>query len=211
VSAVIGRTGVAAGTGAGGSSPHPDAFRARLLDQALQPLLNGDRLVVLDLGEPHAETVAFFSGFRVRLAIASLLPSLLRLDAEQDEAALRHHMEILLPDSLAGGAQVVMAWDVLNYLQPPVISALMSRLAELLPRGALVHGFIAYGDKPLAETPRTLVVCPDGQLRRLPVESGATRKAPGYPTGDLHRWMPDFRIERAILLGDGMQECLIRR
>lgn len=208
---MTGRVGAAAGTGASGSAPHPEAFRARLLDQALQPLLNGDRLVVLDLGEPHAETVAFFSGLRVRLGIASLIPALLRLDAEEDEAALRTHLKILLPDSLAGGAQVVMAWDVLNYLRPPMISALMSRLAELLPQGALVHGFIAYGDKPLPETPRALVVCPDGQLRRLPAPNGPTRKAPGYPTGDLHRWMPDFRIVRAILLGDGMQECLIRR
>ena len=166
---------------------------------------------MLDLGEPHAETVEFFSGLRVRLIIGSLVPALLTLDAEEDEADLQRRMETLLPDSLASGAQVVLVWDVLNYLQPRVINALMCRLADLLPRGALVHGLVAYSNKVLPETPRALVMCPDGWVRALPAGNNATREAPGCSTGELQRLMPAFRVERAILLGDGMQECLFRR
>jgi len=174
-------------------------------------LLDGERRVVLDLGEPHAETVSFFSGFRVRLGIASLIPALAGLDAEEDEARLRRYLETLLPDRLAGGAQVVLAWDLLNYLQPRVITALMARLGELLPRGALVHGFVAYGIKTLPVKPRVLVLRPDGWLATMPERDTATRPAPRYTTGELQRLMPAFRVDRAILLRDGMQEYLFRR
>lgn len=172
---------------------------------------DGERRVVLDLGDPHTDTVEYFSGFRVRLGIASLFPALVALDAEQDETRLQADLETLLPEGLVSGSQLVLAWDVLNYLRPRAISAFMSRLADLLPRGAQVHGFVAYGVKLLPETPRALVVCPDGWLRMLPADGDATREAPGRASGELQRLMPDFRVERAILLGDGMQEYLFRR
>jgi hypothetical protein len=210
VSAVTVTRPAPAGGGTSGKAPGPDAFHARLLQQALKPLAEGERLLVLDLGEPHAETVGFFSGFRVRLSIASALSELPALDPTRDESDLRSDIEAVLPERLVRGAQVVMAWDVLSYLKPSVIRALMSYLAELLPRGARVHGFIAYGVKDLPESPRALAVLPDGWLRRLPAPAGATREAKGCPTGELQRLMPDFRVEKAILLGDGMQECLFR-
>jgi hypothetical protein len=211
VAAVTARRDASAGTGASGGSPDQDAIHAKLLEQALQPLLEGERRVVLDLGEPHAQTVEFFSGLRARLIVGSAVRELVGLGVEDDEGELQRRLKALLPDSQVEGVQVVLAWDVLNYLQPGVVQALMSRLADLLPRGALVHGFLAYGSKVLPETPRALVVQPGCRVRALPAGSTATRKAPGCSTGELQRLMPGFRVERAILLGDGMQECLFRR
>ncbi len=208
---VTARRDASVGSGVSGGSPDPEAIHARLLEQALQPLLEGERRVVLDLGEPHAQTVEFFSGLRVRLIVGSAVPELMGFGAEDDEAELERRLKALLPDSQVGGVQVVLAWDVLNYLQPRVVEALMSRLADLLPRGGLVHGFLAYGSKVLPETPRALVIQPGCRVRALPAAGTGARKAPGCSTGELQRLMPGFRVERAILLGDGMQECLFRR
>jgi hypothetical protein len=211
VAAVTARRDASAGTGASGGSQDPEALHARLLEQALQPLLEGERRVVLDLGEPHAQTVEFFNGLRVRLIVGSVARELVGLGVQDDEAELERRMKVQLPDSQVGGVQVVLAWDVLNYLQPRVVQALMSRLADLLPRGGLVHGFLAYGSKVLPETPRALVMQPGCRVRALPAASTVACKATGCSTGELQRLMPDFRVERAILLGDGMQECLFRR
>src|SRR5690606_31767770 len=141
----------------------------------------------------------------------SVIPALAELDAIEDETELEHQLEALLPESLVGGAQVVLGWAVLNYLQPRALRALMSRLAELLPPGARMHGFVAYGLRTLPATPRALAVLSEGRVRILPSHGGATREARGCPTGELQRLIPDFRVERAILLGDGMQECMFRR
>ncbi|OOG28126.1 hypothetical protein B1C78_02095 [Thioalkalivibrio denitrificans] len=211
MSAVTVNTGSAAGPGTGGVAASTDAFHAKLLEQALQPLLDGERMEVLDLGNAHGETVDFFSGLRVRFAVAAIEQDLRALDEVDDEDILALRLNELLTEELVGGARVVLAWDLLNYLQPRVISAFMARLADLLPAGALVHGFVAYGVKALPENPRALVICRHGWLRTLTRPDEATRDVRNQAAGNLQRLMPDFRMIRAMLLRDGMQECLFRR
>ncbi|HSP00221.1 MAG TPA: hypothetical protein VLN90_02035, partial [Thioalkalivibrio sp.] len=152
-----------------------------------------------------------FTGLPVRVGIASLTDNLLNLDPQEDEEALQARMETLLTPGLVSGCDLVMVWEVLNYLQPPVITALMSRLAQLLPSGAQVHGFVAYSMKSLPQTPRALVLCPDAGLKSLPGQNPATVQLKGYPSGELQRFMPSFHAARGILLGDGMQEYLFVR
>jgi hypothetical protein len=210
VSALIGGAGLA-GSGAGGRAASPEIYPAALLEQALQPLLDGERRVVLDLGEPHEETVAFFSGLPVRLTIASVVSELMGLETPAEPDDLQRSIDTLLPADLVAGAQVVLVWDALNYLPPAVIKALTSRLARLLSPGALLHGFVAYSAKVIPALPRALVIRSEGGLRELPSNNRTTtREAPGYGTGELQRLMPDFRVIKATLLRDGMQEFLCR-
>jgi len=173
--------------------------------------MKGERRVLLDLGEAHEQTIEFFTGLPVRLGIASLTDDLLNLDSREDDEALQARMETLLTPGLVSGCDLVMVWEVLNYLQPSVITALMSRLAQLLPAGAQVHGFVAYSMKTLLQTPRALVLSPDAGLQTLAGQGPASVKVSGYPSGELQRFMPDFHAARAILLGDGMQEYLFIR
>ncbi|WP_018954010.1 hypothetical protein [Thioalkalivibrio sulfidiphilus] len=211
MSAVISKSASTSGieTNSGLSAGH--TFQVSLLEQILRPMQAGQRLRVLDLGEPHGATVDFFSGHPVRLAIASALPDLVRLDKELDDADLEQCLETLLPASLAEGSQVVLAWDAFNYLTTPVLTALMSRLATLLPRGALMHALLAYGVRDVPERPGALVIDSWQTLRTLPTGNMATRQSPGYATGQLQRMMPDFRVIRSTLLQGGVQEFLIRR
>lgn len=211
MSAVISKSASISGieTNHGLSAGH--TFQVTLLEQILRPLQEGQRLLVLDLGEPHGATIDFFSGHPLRLAIASALPDLIGLDEELDDAALERCLETLLPASLAEGSQVVLAWDAFNYLTPRVLSALMSRLATLMPRGALMHALLAYGVRDVPERPGALVIDSAQTLRALATANTATRPSPGYATGPLQRMMPDFRIIRSTLLKGGIQEFLIRR
>jgi hypothetical protein len=173
--------------------------------------MKGERRILLDLGDAHEQTIEFFTGLPVRLGIASLTTDLLILDPQEDEESLQVRMQTLLTPEMLSGCHLVMAWELLNYLQPRVITVLMSRLAELLPRGALVHGFVAYSMKALPQTPRALVLCPDGGLQALPGQEPATLNLRGYPSGELQRLMPSFYAARTILLGDGTQEYLFVR
>ncbi|MFW5453428.1 hypothetical protein [Thioalkalivibrio sulfidiphilus] len=188
-----------------------DAYPCKLLHQALQPLMKGERRVLLDLGDAHGQTIEYFTGLPVRLAIASLTDDLLKLDPREDEETLQAHMESLLTPEMVSACDLVMVWEVLNYLQPRVITALMSRLAQLLPAGAQVHGFVAYSMKTLPQTPRVLVPSADAGLQILAGQGHGTVQLSGYPSGELQRFMPDFHAARAILLGDGMQEYLFVR
>lgn len=182
-----------------------------MLESALQPALDGKRLVVLDLGPPSGSTVAFFNGFRCRLGIAGVTSALPGLDAEADAARRRRYLQKLLPAETFGGTDLVLCWDLLNYLRPPTISAFMEHVGSLMPPGAVLHALVAYGAASLPEPPQRLVLRPDGWVSRAGAGSPGTRPAPRYATGELQRLMPGFRVDRVMLLRNGTQEYLFRR
>ena len=76
-------------------------------------------------------------------------------------------------------------------------------------RGALAHALIYYADRDMTAHPGRFVPTGDGKLvdRRTP---GPAIPAPRYSPEDLQKSMAGFAIQRARLLGNGMQEFLLR-
>lgn len=188
-----------------------DPFQAKLLESAVEPLHEGERRVLLDLGPPRSETVEYFSAFRCRLGIGGLTPVLEVIDAEEDADARKRLLAEQLPVELFGDTELVLCWDLLNYLQPHTITALMAHLGPLLAPGGLVHALVAYRSATMPDPIRPTVMLPDGQVARAGRHDGGTRPAPRYSTGELTRVMPGFRVERAMLLRNGIQEYLFSR
>ncbi|MEX0730924.1 MAG: class I SAM-dependent methyltransferase [Aquisalimonadaceae bacterium] len=189
----------------------PEAFQARLLESVLQPLLDGKRLVILDLGPPGSSKLEFFSGFRCRLGIAGVAAALPELDEQTDAAGRQRLLKEMLPERSFGGTDLVLCWDLLNYLRPPAIGALMEHVHGLLREGAMVHALVAYSASALPEPPQPMDLRSDGWVDRSGQTSPDTRPAPRYSTGELQRLMPGFQVERAMLLKNGTQEYLFRR
>jgi hypothetical protein len=190
----------------------PAEFRAPLFQGLVERMAAGGRWVVLDLGSVRPETLALLSEFRCRLEIADLGEHLQALvpDEGEDPARLRERVEELLPPRAPEAPDVVFAWDLLNYLERPALAALSSRLAARAAPGTLVHALIAYRDPMMPAAPAGY--CPaDGiHLRRLSRDADV-RRAPRYTPEDLGRAFAEFSLERAVLLGNGMQEFLLRR
>lgn len=193
-----------------GQAERTDIFQGKLLASALEPMLAGKRLVVLDLGLPRSGTIAFFSGFACRLGIAGVTPALAGINAEENAERRLAYIQGVVPEDLFGGVDLVLCWDLLNYLSLPAIGSLMDHVGRLMRRGGLVHALVAYGASALPDPPQPIVLREDGWLVRQGDGSG-TRPAPRYPTGELQRVMPGYRVERAMLLRNGTQEYLFRR
>jgi len=104
---------------------------------------------------------------------------------------------------------VVLCWDLLNYLQPAALPALSSRLAARGLPGTLVHALVAYRDPLMPALPGGF--CPaDGEHLVRRNAAPDERPAPRYSPEELGKAFREFSIERAILLGNGMQEFLFR-
>ena len=188
----------------------PASFKAPLFYSLIERLDAQRRCVVLDLGAARTQTIALFSHYRCRLDIADLGESLQRLDdideAEQPEA-LPAMAESLLPQRHGEATDVVLCWDLLNYLDRPRLRAVMSRVAERARPGALVHALIAYSRPNMPTAPGQFVPIDGDQLSDT-VPHPEDRAAPRYSPDDLLRCMPGYAIERAMLLRNGMQEFL---
>jgi hypothetical protein len=172
--------------------------------------MNDDmRRVVMDLGPARPETVAAFGRFRCRLDIADIAEQIAGLNAAADPASLRRAMAGLLPRQRAEATDIVLCWDLLNYLERPALTAVMSEIRARLGRGALVHALIVYSTPRMAAVPGRIFPGEDDRLVHLPL-TREEKAAPRYSPDDFSRCMPGYVVERAMLLRNGMQEFLFR-
>lgn len=201
---------VALGRNAARDGPEAAAFNAPLFHRLLEQMNDDARRVVLDLGPARPETVATFGRFRCRLDIASLAEGIDTLNGIKDAKELAAAIIAALPPRRAEATHVVLCWDLLNYLERPVLKALMDEIAGRLMEGSLVHALIAYSTPRIAAKPGRIVPAAGQQLSlsRLTAED---RPAQRYTPDELARCMPGYRVDRAMLLKNGMQEFLFRR
>lgn len=185
--------------------------RAPLFRSLVERMEDGGRWVILDLGPARPESIDLFSRFRCRLEIADLADDLDALAPPEDagEELLRERMEDALPPRNPEPVDVVLCWDLLNYLQPAALPALSSRLAARGLPGTLVHALVAYRDPLMPALPGGFCPADGGHLVRRNAAPDE-RPAPRYSPEELGKAFREFSIERAILLGNGMQEFLFR-
>jgi hypothetical protein len=187
----------------------PEALNAPLFASLVERLHGGDRCVVLDLGAARTETIALFGQFRARMDIADLADGIERLETESDPDLLREEVERLLPARGAEAADVVLCWDLLNYLPRPALAAVMAAIADRVRPGALAHALIAYSSKTMSVRPGCFVPLDEQRLINLSPRQ-AERNAPRYSPEDFALCMPNYSVDRARLLRNGMQEILFR-
>lgn len=184
-------------------------LKVPLFHTLLERLSDGRRAIVLDLGPARTETLALFGQFRCRMEIADIAASVdeLQTDAEPDE--LRKQVETLLPAPQEPPVDLVLCWDLLNYLPRPALKAFMTSVATRCQPGALVHSLIAYSAKQMPARPNRYAALDEEHFLTTPL-TGEMRPSPRYSPEDLGLCMPGYKMVRAMLLRNGMQEFLFR-
>lgn len=188
---------------------HSERFNAPLFRSLVLELETRERSIVLDLGAARTQTIELFGRYGCRLDIANVADRLTTLNAISDPERLRDAAEALLPARSAEATDVVLCWDLLNYLERPALHAVMSSITERARRGTLVHALIIYSQPHMPVEPGSYIPDETNSLLDIAVHSG-DRPAPRYSPEDLSQSLPEFWIDRAMLLGNGMQEFLFR-
>jgi hypothetical protein len=187
----------------------PEGLSAPLFHSLMQRLGAGGRWCVLDLGAAHTATIGALGKYRCRLEIVDLADGLDELNGEIDARKIRQSADALLPARRGEGADIVLCWDLINYLNKPALTAVMECIALRCKRGALAHGLVYYSAKSMPERPSTFLPIDDQRILQK-VQPGRERPAPRYSPEDLARCMPRYSVERGRLLRNGMQEFLFK-
>jgi hypothetical protein len=165
---------------------------------------------VLDLGPPVGHNLETLSALGCRIRITDLFRSLSAetLEAREPDACPGLFAR-LLPVDASEQFQIVLLWDLLDYLRPHEISALMAHVAAACAPRA--------GAFALVSTRRQI----PGAPRRYRIEDlerlswgGSTepaRPGPRRTQPELCRLMPAFRVKRSFILRNGVQEYLLER
>ncbi|HQU14599.1 MAG: hypothetical protein B7Z66_04550 [Chromatiales bacterium 21-64-14] len=186
------------------SSPLFDSLAARLDPER--------KVDILDLGAACSSNVDYFSRFSCRLHIADALDPLSDWNPPADpdtgvvdEAAIDVRVSQLLPRRDGTAFDLILCWDLLNYLDRAVFRVLMAQLARHTGPGTHLHAFV-WSQPQMPMGPARFRLGEGGRMRYA--ASAATRECPRYTQRDLERLMPQFAVGRSVLLRSGLQEYL---
>jgi len=191
------------GTGKGSETAVHDSPALTEILAALDP---EHPVRVLDLGPALQTNLEYYATIGNRVRIVPLLRNdglegLRALDVE----AFTDMLDRLLPKGTAE-FDLVLMWDLLNYLVDEQASLLASHLAGISHPGAKIHVMIISGATMPAEPSRYEIL--DGG--RLGYRSATDRRnpAPDPPPAKVERWLKPFRVERSFLLRHGVREFI---
>ena len=148
-------------------------------------------------------------GLHDSLDVVDLADDLADLNREDDEAARRARAQSLVTPRHEEPLDLVLCWDLLNYLERPALKTLMACIAKRTRSGAHVHALMCYSTPKMPAVPSHHIPTDDLSLTVIPA-TGELRNAPRYTPEDLALCMPAYRMDRAMLLRNGMQEFLFR-
>ena len=167
---------------------------------------------MLDFGTASTDMLALLGQSRTRAEIVDLahFGAIERLNTTELGPELAAVANSLLPSRRPDDAiDLVFCWDFLNYLNLDALCTLMGAIGHRARPGAFVHALIYYAERDMPEHPGRYVPTATGELVNLG-EPGPKVPAPRYSPEELGRGMRPFVIDRARLLGNGMQEFLFQ-
>lgn len=169
----------------------------------------GRKYRVLDLGPAMGRNVDFFGRIRCRLQIEDLYNTLSSFDyfSPEDGFSYEAVLSYLLPYSRSTNFDVILAWDLPNYLDRDVLRHLVLHLARHARNGTLLFMWVATS-RYIPETPLRFEI-QDEETIVYSCESSVLRPSPHYDASDVTRLMPGFRVCNSFVLRNGYREYLL--
>ena len=191
------------------TAPECLELRSPLLESSVEAFADDQRHVIVDLGVVRSGTVALFGQFRARLDVAGLEVGRGQGIESLEPDDFGRLVRSALPPADHEPVDMILCWNLFNYLSTDQIGIVVTELARRCRPGARLHALIEYSARTMPAHPQSFSPVSSGLLV-ADVVSGPQVAAPRYGPRDLEKCMPGFAHERTMLLGNGMQEYLFR-
>ncbi len=194
----------------GTEQPEPEGVRLRslALGDLFSELIPGGAYRFLDLGPALGANIDFLSRWALSVQVGAFYETLTQAGPPKSDRALETALAALTPDDRERGYHVVLAWDLLNYLERPQLVRTAHHLGAVTRPGGYVFAIVYYSREMPAEPLRYRIADAETLAHDPPA---ATRPAPRYPQAVIEQAFADFKLERAYLLKSGSMEFLFAR
>lgn len=165
---------------------------------------------VLDLGPSSAKSFNFFAQLSCKIRFENLNELFMPGSDEQLNAeVLLRQLDHYIDDSgLHEHFDLVLTWDLFNYLDLNGIEWLTKKLSLLCRPNALVHS-VRYLGSSIPTQPQTFQIVNQYQVVISDVAETGPRRHASHETARLLKLMPDFYLENTYLNFDGMIPGLV--
>jgi hypothetical protein len=192
-----------------GALPQASGVYVSLAMQVLlQQLKPERRYSILDLGSAQGRNIEFFSQFAGKISVEDLHATLTSFDflSPEDGFSYEAVFEYLLPYRKNTRFDIILAWDLLNYLEKDEFKHLIRHLSRFCRAGTFLLALICTS-KHMPDKPTRFHIV-DEQNLEYRNDSNVLRACPLYQQGDLKNLLPSFRVYNSFLLRNGMKEYL---
>lgn len=166
------------------------------------------KLQILDMGSACGENIDFFSSLRCKIFIEDFYHTLKQQFGERKLESLNSTElnELLLDYDKAHPFDVILMWDLFDYMPPELIKSLMEHISQYCRDGSMLF-FVTSGLGKIPAQPAQFKI-QDRQHLRYVNNSPTTRESFGYKQSTYKTLLPGFKLFRGFRMSSGMEENL---
>jgi hypothetical protein len=184
--------------------PQSAAYNSLGLNALLRPLEIGRKYAILDLGPALSASVAFWSQFHCRLTINDFYGDYRARLAAAPDAATEELLTELLSFAPVSSFDVILTWDLFNYLDEEELGMFIRRLTRWCRRGTVLFALIS--SLPSIPSQPNLFRIVDRERLTYQARTREMQTCPRHQPRDLARLMARFEVSCSIFMRSGIQE-----
>ncbi len=185
-------------------NPKTSAHKSLGLTTLLRLLREDREAAILDLGPALGANVEFWSRYQSRLYIQDFYRGYARRIAELPDAPGEEIIPGLIQLGNGTTFDIVLAWDLFNYLSLEALETLMRCLSRYCRPGTALFALIS-SQPQISATPTHFRIL-DMETLDYEATSHETRPCSRHQPRDLTKVMGRFRVSSSFLLRNGVQE-----
>ena len=198
----------------GEDTPVPEKAPTRIfaspgLEEAVRGVPSDGSCRVLDLGSSVAQNVEFVSAFSSYVYIFDAVDRQAATAAEGEPDFSRLGLLGSLADRHRRSFNLVLTWDLINYLSREQAERLVQAVAELCLPNARLHAIVA-SSETMPAVPNRYRIADRAHLEYEPCSTDV-RGAPGLPPSTVEKLLKGFRIEHSFVLQHSVHEYVASR
>ena len=193
------------------SATESPVYRSLALGALLQQLEAGRLNRILDFGPALQGNLKFWSPYASRICYEDFYRTWEDLgfpkpaDGSFDASTLRDLFSFDRDDRF----DIILTWDIFNYLEPDQTQAIAGFLSRYCPAGALLFALFSFSPSIPAHPNRFRILGPEQVLYEK--VGSSSRPSPKHQPRDVARMMPGFQVLNSFLLRHGVREYLFWR
>ena len=199
----------------GTASVSPDdqektSINSPLLFDMLTALLPAQQHIILDVGQASGSSIDYFNDYWCKVFIADFASKVHKLDPVTIDNRHKWHRTLVRSIGLykrnRAGLDVILLWDLPNYLSPDHLKGLISYLLPHVSEHVLIHAYL-YSARRMPARPANYHIQAN---RTIAVNYGTEDSvdSPMYHQTVLQKYLAPFTVKRAVMLSSGIQEYL---
>jgi 2-polyprenyl-3-methyl-5-hydroxy-6-metoxy-1,4-benzoquinol methylase len=185
--------------------------QSRGLEEFFAQIRNQSGLTILDLGEATQKNITFITELGHRLYSESFLAVLHETFANEAEQSNPGRIEFFLKQTLdypEGHFDGVLLWDMLEYLAPPLLTAVVERLHFVVKPKGYMLAFFHSDDKVQGVPCYTFRIQEVNTLEVM--EQGSRRPSQLFNNRSLEKLFGRFDSVKFFLTRDRLREVIVR-